>query len=800
MLNFSVSINSFSKRNNAYWYYHIIPDTPLKSTDQFKIDTTWNVKMVENPTRGLYVTSYEEDTPSLGGPSTTTKYLLATHLEPYGARRVFPCFDEPGLKAKFDFKITFKYPEEYTAVFNTQPKDETKNGEFQTNTFHTTVVMPTYLLAMVISPYIVDGKVGGTSEKDVQVRIMGRPSYEEDTQIALNEAKSIVDGYSEYFGIDYCQQFVDEVTDGYEMKDLCKSDQSGAPTFSPGAMENWGLILYKEYYLFLNEKRDSNMVKRGSTRVIGHELIHQWFGNLVTCAWWDEIYINEAFGSIGGYLGLRLAESNTDPTNPLEYAWEDEYLATQGFSGLVTDGRNTSRPMVNRMNNGLLKVEEPAEMSRQFDNIAYNKAGSVMMMIRAVIGEDQWKNGLTRFLNDNKYKPAGYEELLAGWDDYRSDTGIAEDVYGEPLQETIRTLFLPYFLQMGYPILFINVDYELNLVQVRSQRYLSTDDDNMTPESSLGYKWNVPLIVSENGQERIVWLMNVGGASSSDLDIEFSFTGADLRINPNANVWMRTVFNQEYIDAQNAMAWESDKKLSTHMSASVGRMMNDYRDFVMGSNPSVGHINFGNLMDLTTLVKGETDNEVDLSANRFIVWSELSATMDRMLKLLANLDDDFNKDAFIEYLDQTIDPYLDEYYPDKVPNQEGSYLKKKARTSPYIVNMALATQNVNFLTQSDDLIKPVQENVLNDPIFNANSVFDVKYYEFSPDNRDATFQAALLQNNDYSTVIMQAIIEEVSYDGKLMPKPIDGRDIYICVSSFGVWDDCLAQKYVKFLS
>jgi len=294
--------------------------------------------------------------------------------------------------------------------------------------------------------------------------------------------------------------------------------------------------------------------------------------------------------------------------------------------------------------------------------------------------------------------------------------------------------------------------------------------------------------------------MNVGGASSSDLDIEFSFTGADLRINPNANVWMRTVFNQEYIDAQNAMAWESDKKLSTHMSASVGRMMNDYRDFVMGSNPSVSHINFGNLMDLTTLVKGEMDNEVDLSANRFIVWSELSATMDRMLKLLANLDDDFNKEAFIKYLDQIIDPYLDEYYPDKVPNQEGSYLKKKARTSPYIVNMALATQNVNFLTQSDDLIKPVKENVLNDPIFNTDSVFDVKYYEFSPDNRDATFQAALLQNNDYSAVIMQAIIEEVSYDGKLMPKPIDGRDIYICVSSFGVWDDCLAQKYVKFLS
>ena len=164
------------------------------------------------------------------------------------------------------------------------------------------------------------------------------------------------------------------------------------------------------------------------------------------------------------------------------------------------------------------------------------------------------------------------------------------------------------------------------------------------------------------------------------------------------------------------------------------------------------------------------------------------------------MDDEFNKDAFVSYLDQIIDPYLKEYYPDKIPNQEGSYLKKKARTSPYIVNMALATQNANFLVESADLIKPVKDHIPNHPIFNADSVFDVKFYEFSPDNRDATFQAALLHNSDYSDVIIQAIEEEVSYDGRLMTKPIGGRDIYICISSFGVWDDCLAQKYVKMLS
>ena len=109
-----------------------------------------------------------------------------------------------------------------------------------------------------------------------------------------------------------------------------------------GAMENWGLITYREYFLHIDERRDTFLRKRSATSIIGHELIHQWFGNLVTCDWWDEIYINEAFGSIGGYLGLVWANETTGA----EYQWEDEYLCSQTFSGMNTDSRNTSRPMV----------------------------------------------------------------------------------------------------------------------------------------------------------------------------------------------------------------------------------------------------------------------------------------------------------------------------------------------------------------------------------------------------------------------------------------------------------------------
>ena len=239
-------------RDDNYQYYHFVSDLPIKAGSRVLIETEVTVKLLENPTRGLYLSSYLE------AATSKRKYLLATHLESTAARKVFPCFDEPGWKTKFDFSIKFKYPEEYTAIFNTQPKSTimSTNGDFATNVYHTTVAMPTYLLAIVVSPYAVDNS--GISKKETLVRILGRPDYADQTDFALNEAMSIIDNMSDFFEVDYCDAFIDEsaVVSGNK-SEVCKSDQAGIPTFSPGAMENWGLILYREYYLFINEKRDS---------------------------------------------------------------------------------------------------------------------------------------------------------------------------------------------------------------------------------------------------------------------------------------------------------------------------------------------------------------------------------------------------------------------------------------------------------------------------------------------------------------------------------------------------------------
>ena len=639
---------------------------------------------------------------------------------------------------------------------------------------------------------------------------MGRPSYNNElgnsyfgnqAEFALQEATSLVDAFSDFFDLDYCEDFIWQTpatdaiqgTEQERRKALCKSDQAGIPTFGPGAMENWGLILYREYYVFSNEKRDDNMVRRSTTRIVGHELIHQWWGNLVTCPWWDEIYINEAFGSIGGYLGMRFAKSN----ETYQYAWEDEYLATQGFQGLEYDGRNTSHPMVNRMNNGDLQVVTPAEIGIQFDRIAYNKAGSVMMMIRAVLGEDKWVEGLQDCLKNNKYKNVGYEILL---DSYGLD-------HVEGTEKNIRQLFEPYFLQMGYPILFVNLNTDEMRIDISANRYLDSNDDPLTPESSFGYKWDVPFVFHVEGEEHIVWLQDVGGTGTTHT-IDLAELGIvsldDFVINPNANIWLRMHFSPNYVNHLTNIVWNDGINLK---AGNIGRMMNDYHNFIIGTNDQFDVVGISDILDMTWLIHGPEKNQFDLGHDRFIVWSELTrafATFNRLL--LGQYKDstaaDFVVPEYKQHMTNIMADYWTHYYPDKDPLQS-NLDTSKARTAPYIANLGLALQIPEFLSASWDLIQPVFADDFDGSgsEFDENSTFDRKFYEFSPDTREATFQAAMLHNPEaLRPIVIEALEQEVSYNPGLITKPMDGFDTFTCMSSYGLYDDCLTQKYLKILT
>ena len=312
--------------NADYQYLTIYADHKIEAGSEVSALVHYENE-VPTGTKGLYLSHYTN-------PEGEKRYLLTTQYESTAARMTFPCFDEPDLKATFDFEISYRYAE-YTAIFNMDPSGPpTQVGDRYTVKYQRTMVIPTYLLAMLISDFNTESS--GVSGDGVKVRILGRKEWAGETKWALEETLSVVDGLSAKFGYDYCDSFPGEAgADGN-----CKSDQVSVPQFGAGAMENWGLITYREYYMHIDQARDPFRRKYYSTSIIGHELIHQWFGNLVTCPWWDEIYINEAFGSIGGYLGLIYSKSH----EKINYQWEDEYLIDEGYLGMYTDGTIFSRP------------------------------------------------------------------------------------------------------------------------------------------------------------------------------------------------------------------------------------------------------------------------------------------------------------------------------------------------------------------------------------------------------------------------------------------------------------------------
>ncbi|CBY34741.1 unnamed protein product [Oikopleura dioica] len=507
--------------NSNRFLFSFYLDATIPADTQISLIMNYVVKLT-TATEGLYLGHYEDE------KTKETLYLLSTQFESTHARECFPCFDEPSLKAQYKFTIEFDkgVRQDYTAIYNMDIEKEIDLGNNrQKNVYYNSMPMATYLNAILVSPFNTESK-----------------EWKDDTIYALNEAMSIVDNFSIYFDWNYCHAFKNKTNNNAIGELVCKTDQTGIPQFRSGAMENWGLITYREYYLHYNSQRDTNLVRRTVTRIVGHELIHQWFGNLITCKWWDEIYINEAWGSIGGYLGLQQAES----MNNVQYEWEDEYLTTQGYSGFTYDGRNTSRPMVNNANNGLLKVETPNEISRQFDSIAYNKAGSVMMMIREVIGEDLWQAGLRKYLKDNQYTSPTWREQLQAWDDvvpdFETNTDYGENDAYKPASLT--EAFTPYFLQMGYPLLEISkYGNSGGQYTIKHSRFMSNNGELSQPESDYGYEWNVPLIFTDKLDKRYIkWIKT--SCEGADTIIALA---EDAVIDPNAKTWHRIKFSDDII-------------------------------------------------------------------------------------------------------------------------------------------------------------------------------------------------------------------------------------------------------------
>ncbi len=312
-----------------------------------------------------------------------------TQFEATDARRAFPCFDEPALKATFDVSLVIDTGD--TAISNTKIVSD-KPGPVagkHTVAFAPTPKMSTYLVAWLVGDFVcTKGKSEG-----VPIQACATPDKVELTKFALDAAKWDLKYYDKYFGIKYPLQ---------------KLDLVAIPDFEAGAMENFGCITFRETEMLVDRKHGSLDAKKEVATTVAHEMAHQWFGDLVTPAWWDNLWLNEGFAT---WMETKAAAEWQPKWN---YAQD---VALDKNRTMDSDAGKTTRAIRTR-------AETPAEIDELFDDIAYGKAGAVIGMVENWVGDEVFRKGVQAYLSAHLYGNAGAEDF---WDAQTRVSGLPVD-------------------------------------------------------------------------------------------------------------------------------------------------------------------------------------------------------------------------------------------------------------------------------------------------------------------------------------------------------------------------------------
>ena len=370
------------------------------------------------------------------------KQLFATQFESHHAREVFPCVDEPAAKAEYDLTLVTRTG--ITVLGNMPVKSEEENSDSLTTTFEKTPRMSSYLLAFVIGEL---HKKSARTKSGVEVNAWATPAQNENTlDFALDIATRSIDFYDEYFGVKY---------------PLPKSDHVALPDFSSGAMENWGLITYRESCLLADPELTPESSRRFIATVIAHELSHQWFGNLVTMNWWNDLWLNESFANMMEYVAI-------DALHPEWRMWED--FATNEVTAALR------RDSLDGVQSVQADVNHPDEISTLFDPaIVYAKGGRLLVMVRKLIGEEAFRAGLKSYFEKFAYKNTVGNDL---WQELELASG-----------QPIVNLMNAWISQPGLPV--ISVSNSHNTVILSQERFFIGEHQ---PSDTL---WPIPLFANQ---------------------------------------------------------------------------------------------------------------------------------------------------------------------------------------------------------------------------------------------------------------------------------------------------------------
>ncbi len=401
---------------------------------KLKIDVQYT-GILNNELRGFYLSK------------TAKRNYAVTQFESTDARRAFPSFDEPAFKATFD--VTLIVDKGDTAISNTNIiHDEPRPDDKHAITFATTPKMSTYLVAFLVGDFQC---LSGSSD-GVPIRACATPDQVQYGAFALSAAEYVLHYYDTYFGIKY---------------PMPKLDMIALPDFEAGAMENFGAITYRESDFLLDSKNASVGEQKGVANVVAHEMAHQWFGDMVTMQWWDNIWLNEGFAT-------------WMENKPIE-AWKPEWNVSQSVAAenqgtLNLDARRVTRTI-------RAKADTPDEINEMFDGISYGKAGAVLLMVENYLGEETFRRGVHKYLSEHLYGNATAEDF------WTAQTEVSHKPVDKIMNSLVSEAGVP-FVELGTP--------SASSVPITQSRFFLTPKGK--PDGT--EKWVLPICFKTSSGEK----------------------------------------------------------------------------------------------------------------------------------------------------------------------------------------------------------------------------------------------------------------------------------------------------------
>ena len=428
-------------------------------------------------------------------------HYLLTQFEETDARDAFPCFDEPAYKVPW--QLTLRIPASQTAISNTPPSSEAMEGGLRKIVFKETKPLPSYLIAFAVGPWeFVDAGVAGRNR--VPVRIVTPKGRGSEAKYAAEVTATTLTRLEDYFGIPY----------PYE-----KSDQVSVPvTGGFGAMENAGMVTYGQTILLAKSESDTVGRQRSYASIAAHELAHQWFGDLVTTGWWDDIWLNEAFAT---WMEQKLlAEWKPE--------WNTRVSNVASKLGAAEEDSLASARKIRQ------EIESKDDISNAFDGITYEKGASVIGMFESWMGEAEFRKGVQSYIRQYANRNATSGEFL--------------DSLSSASKKDVTRAFSTYLNQPGIPIVSVKLDCtgktpSLHLEQSRYVPIGSKAPANQT--------WNVPVCVrfGEGGNDRACTLMT---QSQMDWPLNAKTCPAWVEANDNAKGYYRVDYEGRLLSALTA--------------------------------------------------------------------------------------------------------------------------------------------------------------------------------------------------------------------------------------------------------